>query len=132
MINITFPDGSVRPYDSGITAWQIAQGISPKLASEVLAAAVKFEDDPAGNTVIYDLERPLEKNCSVRLLKWDDDEGKHVFWHSSSHLMAAALESLYPGIKFGIGPAIENGFYYDVDLGDVQLTEADLKRWKTR
>ena len=128
MINITFPDGSVRPYDSGITAWQIAQGISPKLASEVLAAAVKFEDDPAGNTVIYDLERPLEKNCSVRLLKWDDDEGKHVFWHSSSHLMAAALESLYPGIKFGIGPAIENGFYYDVDLGDVQLTEADLKK----
>ena len=72
MINITFPDGSVRPYDSGITAWQIAQGISPKLASEVLAAAVKFEDDPAGNTVIYDLERPLEKNCSVRLLKWDN------------------------------------------------------------
>ena len=67
MINITFPDGSVRPYDSGITAWQIAQGISPKLASEVLAAAVKFEDDPAGHTVIYDLERPLEKNCSVRL-----------------------------------------------------------------
>ncbi|HIS21886.1 MAG TPA: TGS domain-containing protein, partial [Candidatus Cryptobacteroides intestinipullorum] len=128
MINITFPDGSVRPYDSGITAWQIAQGISPKLASEVLAAAVKFEDDPAGNTVIYDLERPLEKNCTVRLLKWDDDEGKHVFWHSSSHLMAAALESLYPGIKFGIGPAIENGFYYDVDLGDVQLTEADLKK----
>ena len=127
MINVTFPDGSVKTFEEGVTAYQIAQGISPKLAAEVLAAAVKFEEDAAGNTIIYDLDRPLDKNCSVRLLKWDDDEGKHVFWHSSSHLMAAALESIYPGVKFGIGPAIENGFYYDVDLGDVQITEADLK-----
>ena len=127
MINVTFPDGSVKTFEEGITAYQIAQGISPKLAAEVLAAAVKFEDDAAGNTIIYDLDRPLNRNCAVRLLKWEDDEGKHVFWHSSSHLMAAALESIYPGVKFGIGPAIENGFYYDVDLGDVQITEADLK-----
>ena len=127
MINVTFPDGSVKTFEEGVTAYQIAQGISPKLAAEVLAAAVKFEEDAAGNTIIYDLDRPLDRNCSVRLLKWDDDEGKHVFWHSSSHLMAAALESIYPGVKFGIGPAIENGFYYDVDLGDVQITEADLK-----
>ena len=127
MINVTFPDGSVKTFEEGITAYQIAQGISPKLAAEVLAAAVKFEDDATGNTIIYDLDRPLDRNCAVRLLKWEDDEGKHVFWHSSSHLMAAALESIYPGVKFGIGPAIENGFYYDVDLGDVQITEADLK-----
>ena len=131
MINVTFPDGSVKTFEEGITAYQIAQGISPKLAAEVLAAAVKFEDDAAGNTIIYDLDRPLDRNCAVRLLKWEDDEGKHVFWHSSSHLMAAALESIYPGVKFGIGPAIENGFYYDVDLGDVQITEADLK-WRVR
>ena len=127
MINVTFPDGSVKSYEKGITAYQIAQGISPRLAAEVLAAEVKFADDAAGNAMTYDLDRPLDRDCSVRLLKWDDDEGKHVFWHSSSHLMAAALESLYPGVKFGIGPAIENGFYYDVDPGDRQITEADLK-----
>ena len=127
MINVTFPDGSVKSCEKGVTAYQIACGISPRLAAEVLAAAVKFDDDAAGKTVIYDLDRPLESDCSLRLLKWDDDEGKHVFWHSSSHLLAAALESLYPGVKFGIGPAVENGFYYDVDLGDRQLAEADLK-----
>ncbi len=127
MINVTFPDGSVKPFEKGVTAYQIAQGISPKLAAEVIAAAVKSEDDTTGKTVIYDLDRPIDGDCSLRLLKWEDDEGKRVFWHSSSHLMAAALESLYPGIKFGIGPAVENGFYYDVDLGDRQITEADLK-----
>ena len=127
MINVTFPDGSVKSCEKGVSAYQIAQGISPRLASEVLASAVKFDDDATGKTVIYDLDRPLEGNCSLRLLKWEDDEGKQVFWHSSSHLMAAALESLYPGVKFGIGPAVENGFYYDVDLGDRQITEADLK-----
>ena len=125
MIKVTFPDGSVKSCEKGITAYGIAQGISPRLAAEVLAAEVKFDD--AEKAMIYDLDRPLDRDCSIRLLKWEDDEGKHVFWHSSSHLMAAALESLYPGVKFGIGPAIENGFYYDVDLGDVQLTEADLK-----
>ena len=124
MIKVTFPDGSVKSCEKGITAYGIAQGISPRLAAEVLAAEVKFDD--AEKAMIYDLDRPLDRDCSIRLLKWEDDEGKHVFWHSSSHLMAAALESLYPGVKFGIGPAIENGFYYDVDLGDVQLTDADL------
>ena len=126
MIDVTFPDGSVKSFEKGVTPYQIAQGISPKLAAEVLAAEVTG-GETGGKPTIYDLDRPLQDSCSVRLLKWDDDEGKHVFWHSSSHLMAAALESLYPGVKFGIGPAIENGFYYDVDLGDRQITEADLK-----
>ncbi len=132
MINVTFPDGSVKTYESGVTAYGIAQGISPKLASEVLAAEVEFEGEAAGKGMIYDLDRPIVKDCSIRLLKWDDDEGKHVFWHSSSHLMAAALESLYPGVKFGIGPAIENGFYYDVDLGERQITDADLEAIEAR
>ena len=127
MIKVTFPDGSAKSFENGVTAYQIAQGISPRLAAEVLAAEVKPDDDPAGNTMIYDLDRPIGSDCHLRLLKWEDDEGKHVFWHSSSHLLAAALEKLYPGVKFGIGPAIENGFYYDVDLGDRQITEADLK-----
>ncbi len=127
MIKVTFPDGSAKSFENGVTAYQIAQGISPRLAAEVLAAEVKPDDDPAGNTMIYDLDRPIGSDCHLRLLKWEDDEGKHVFWHSSSHLLAAALEKLYPGVKFGIGPAIENGFYYDVDLGERQITEADLK-----
>ena len=127
MINITFPDGSVKPYEKGITAYEIAQSISPRLASEVLAATVVTKDDPTGKGTIYDLDRPIVEDASIRLHKWEDDEAKKVFWHSSSHLMAEALESLYPGVKFGIGPAIENGFYYDVDFGGRQITEADLK-----
>ncbi len=119
MINITFPDGSVRNYEKGITPYGIAQSISPRLASDVIVATV--------NGVIYDLERPINEDASVKLHKWEDAEAKQTFWHSSSHLMAAALEQLYPGIKFGIGPAIETGFYYDVDLGDKNLVEADLK-----
>ena len=133
MINITFPDGSVRAYESGVTGYEIAKGISPRLAEEVLAVAVK----PAGDTTIgkgqtIDLNRPIEEDCSITLLKWEDDEAKRVFWHSSSHLMAEALEDLYPGVKFGIGPAIENGFYYDVDLGDHQLTDADFPKIEKR
>ena len=133
MINITFPDGSVRAYESGVTGYEIAKGISPRLAEEVLAVAVK----PAGDTTIgkgqtIDLNRPIEEDCSITLLKWEDDEAKRVFWHSSSHLMAEALEDLYPGVKFGIGPAIENGFYYDVDLGDYQLTDADFPKIEKR
>ena len=120
MINITFPDGSVKPFQEGVTAYEIAQGISPRLAAEVLAATVNGE--------VYDLMRPIKGDATIKLHKWDDEEAKHVFWHSSSHLMAEALEALYPGVKFGIGPAIENGFYYDVDLGGAQLTDADFPR----
>ncbi len=127
MINITFPDGSVKQYESGVSAYEIAQGISPKLAAEVLAATIVTADDTTGRGTIYDITRPILKDASIRLHKWEDEEAKHVFWHSSSHLLAEALEALYPGVKFGIGPAIENGFYYDVDFGGRQITEADLK-----
>ena len=118
MINITFPDGSVRPFEQGVTAYDIAMSISPRLAAEVLAAKV--------NETVYDLTRPIKEDAAIQLLKWDDEEGRRVFWHSSSHLMAEALEALYPGVKFGIGPAIENGFYYDVDLNGAQISDTDL------
>ena len=118
MINITFPDGGVRTYNEGVTAYEIAQSISPRLAADVLAATV--------NSTIYELNRPIYTDSTIRLHKWDDIEAKSTFWHSSSHLMASALEALYPGIKFGIGPAIETGFYYDVDLNGKTITEADL------
>ncbi len=117
MIKITFPDGSQREYEKGTTAYQIAESISPRLAADSLAAAVN------GTTV--DMTRPIDEDATVKFFKWDDSEGKHAFWHTSSHLLAEALEALYPGIKFGIGPAIENGFYYDVD-SPVPITEADL------
>ena len=120
MIDITFPDGSVRSYEKGITPYQIAEQISPRLAGEVLAASF--------NGKVIDLELPLSESGSLKLHKWEDQEAKSTFWHSSSHLMAEALELLYPGIKFGIGPSIENGFYYDVDFGDKTITEADLKK----
>ena len=120
MINITFPDGSVKAFENGVTAYEIAQSISPRLAAEVLAASVNGE--------IYDLTRPITADAEIKLHKWEDEEAKHVFWHSSSHLMAEALESLYPGVKFGIGPAIENGFYYDVDLAGATITDADLPK----
>jgi len=118
MIKITFPDGSVREFAKGITGLQLAESISSRLAQEVLAISV--------NDQIWDLTRPIETDSSIRLHKWDDEEAKHAFWHSSSHLMAEALQELYPGIKFGIGPAIENGFYYDVDPGEVTIKETDL------
>lgn len=120
MINIKFPDGSVRPFNKGITAFEVANGISPRLASEVLAATV--------NSKVVEINRPINEDASIKLHKWDDQEAKNTFWHSSSHLMAEALEQLYPGIKFGIGPAIETGFYYDVDLGEKTITESDLKK----
>ena len=126
-INITFPDGSVKSFERGITGYEIAQSISPRLAADVLAATVVFKDDTKGKGTIYDLDRPIMQDASVRFHKWEDDEAKHVFWHSSSHLLAQALEALYPGVKFGIGPAIENGFYYDVDLEGRQISESDLK-----
>ncbi|MGL6179390.1 MAG: threonine--tRNA ligase [Tannerellaceae bacterium] len=118
MIKITFPDNSVREFAKGTTALQIAESISSRLAQDVLAANVNGE--------VWDLTRPIEANASVKLLKWDDEEGKHAFWHSSAHLMAEALQELYPGIKFGIGPAIENGFYYDVDPGEHTIKEGDF------
>ena len=118
MIKITFPDNSVREYAEGTTAMQIAESISSRLAQEVLAASVNGET--------WDLSRPITKDSTVNLLKWDDEEGKHAFWHSSAHLMAEALQELYPGIKFGIGPAIENGFYYDVDPGEATIKEGDF------
>ena len=119
MIKITFPDNSVKEFEKGITALQIAQGISSRLAKEVLAATVNGET--------WDLMRPINDDATVNLLKWDDDEGKHAYWHSSAHLMAEALQELYPGIQFGIGPAIEHGFYYDVDPGEgVTIRESDF------
>ena len=133
MINITFPDGSVRAFEKGVTGYEMAKSISPRLAEEVLAVAVKpATDTTVGKGVTYDLNRPIEEDSSIVLLKWDDDEGKRVFWHSSSHLMAEALEDIFPGVKFGIGPAIENGFYYDVDLGGRQITDADFAKIEKR
>ena len=126
-VNITFPDGSVKTFEKGVTGYEIAQSISPRLAADVLAATVVFKDDTRGKGTTYDLDRPINEDASIRFHKWEDDEAKHVFWHSSSHLLAQALESLYPGVKFGIGPAIENGFYYDVDLEGRQISESDLK-----
>ena len=119
MIKITFPDGTVKEYKEGITSLEIAEDISPRLAKAVYAATVNGE--------VRDLTRPINSDATLKLHKWEDEDGKHAFWHSSAHLMAEALESLYPGIKFGIGPAIENGFYYDVDPGNGKvITEADL------
>ena len=118
MIKITFPDNSVREYAEGTTAMQIAESISSRLAQDVLAASVNGE--------IWDLTRPINEDASVKLFKWEDPEGKHAFWHSSAHLMAEALQELYPGIKFGIGPAIENGFYYDVDPGEGVIKDSDF------
>ena len=119
MIKITFPDGSVREYNEGVTGLQIAESISSRLAQDVLACGVN------GETI--DLTRPINEDASVVLYKWDDEQGKHAFWHTSAHLLAEALQELYPGIQFGIGPAIENGFYYDVDPGDgVVIKESDL------
>ena len=118
MIKITFPDSSVREFTPGITGLQVAESISPRLAQDVLSVTV--------NDQLWDLTRPISFDASIKLHKWDDEEGKHAFWHSSAHLMAEALQDLYPGIKFGIGPAIENGFYYDVDPGTGVIKEGDL------
>lgn len=120
MINITLPDGSVRQYESGVTSMQIAQSISEGLARNVLAAKVDGE--------VWDASHPIKKDSTVQLLTWNDTEGKSTMWHSSAHLMAEALEAEYPGVKFGIGPPIENGFYYDIDLGDGVFTDADFKK----
>ena len=127
MINIQFPDGSVRSYEQGVTGLQIAESISPALARDVIACGVN------GETV--ELNRPINEDSSIALYKWEDEEGKHAFWHTSAHLLAEALQELYPGIQFGFGPAIENGFFYDVLLpngesikeGDFPQIEAKMK-----
>ena len=119
MVKVTFPDGSVREFAKGTTAFQVAESISPRLAADSLAAEV--------NGATVDMMRSIDCDCTIKFFKWDDAEGKHAFWHTSSHLLAEALEALYPGIKFGIGPAIDNGFYYDVD-SPVAITEADLEK----
>lgn len=121
MINITFPDGSVRQYEAGVTALQVAESISPRLAADVLACSVDGET--------RDLTRPIDADCELKLYKWDDAEGKHAFWHTSAHLMAEAIGELWPGTQFGIGPAIERGFYYDVMPPEgVTIKEEDFPR----
>ncbi|MCB9256558.1 MAG: threonine--tRNA ligase [Chitinophagales bacterium] len=128
MMNITFPDGSVREYEKGSSAISIAKSISNGLAKTVLAAKVNEE--------VWDLTRPIEEDASLQLLTWEDEDAKKTFWHSSAHLMAEALEAIYPGVKLGIGPAIDNGFYYDIDLGegrslsleDLPKIEAQMKK----
>ncbi|MCM1030626.1 MAG: threonine--tRNA ligase [Oscillibacter sp.] len=120
MVKITFPDGSIKEFESGVTGLDIAQSISPKLAKEVLAVSVNGET--------WDLTRGIPYDAEIKLFTWEDEEGRHAFWHSSAHLMAEALQQLYPNTKFGIGPAIENGFYYDVEPGEgVVLTDKDLE-----
>ena len=120
MINITFPDGNVRQYEAGVSSLDIAKSISHGLAKNVISAKVNGE--------IWDATRPIEEDAALSLLTWNDDDGKTTFWHSSAHLMAEALEAIYPGTKFGIGPAIDNGFYYDIDLGDRVLSTEDFKK----
>ncbi len=120
MIKITLPDGSVREYDKGVSAMDVAKSISEGLARHVLAAEVNGE--------VWDLARPINEDSDVKLLKWEDDGAKSTFWHSSAHLLAEALEELYPGVKLGIGPPIDKGFYYDIDLGDRQIAEEDLAK----
>lgn len=118
-IKISFPDGTVKSYDKGITGMDIAMNISEGLARNVLSAKINGE--------VWDASRSINENASIKLLTWDDTDGKSTFWHSSAHLMAEALEALYPGIKFGIGPPIDNGFYYDMDFGNHEFGEDDLK-----
>jgi threonyl-tRNA synthetase len=117
-MKISFPDGAVREYEQGASALDIAKSISEGLARKVLAANV--------NGQVWDLTRPINNDSSLKLLTWDDAEGKNTFWHSSAHLMAEAVESLFPGVKFWVGPALEKGFYYDMDLGDKKMNEEDL------
>jgi len=118
MIQISFPDGAVRSYPPGSTAMDIAKSISEGLAKKVLAAKV--------DGVVIDATRPIESDASLQLLTWQDTDGKSTFWHSSAHLMAEAVEALFPGVQFWVGPAVDNGFYYDMDLGDRKMTEEDL------
>lgn len=118
MIKITLPDGSIREYPAGVSAMDVAKSISEGLARKVLAANINGE--------VWDASRPIQQDASLKLLTWDDTDAKSTFWHSTAHLMAEAVESMFPGVKFWVGPAIEKGFYYDMDLGDRQISEDDL------
>ena len=120
MINITFPDGNIRQYEKGVSAIDVARSISEGLARNVLSAKVNGE--------VTDVMRPIDADASIQFFTWNDKEGKATMWHSSAHLMAEAIEHFYPGTKFGIGPDIENGFYYDIDLGDKSISENDFKK----
>jgi threonyl-tRNA synthetase len=120
MIKITLPDGSVREYNEGVSAYEVAASISQGLAKAVLSAEVNGE--------VWDLTRPITKDSSVKLLKFEDEWGKKTFWHSSAHLMAEAIETLFPGVKFWVGPPLDNGYYYDIDLGGQTLSEEDLQK----
>src|SRR5215213_1257542 len=124
MIRITFPDGAVREYKEGTTALDVAKSISEGLARKVLAASV--------NGQVWDATRPIYDDATLKLLTWIDNEGKSTFWHSSAHLMAEAVESLFPGVKFWVGPPVDNGFYYDMDLGDRTITEEDLRKLEVK
>jgi threonyl-tRNA synthetase len=125
MIKITLPDNSIREFEAGVTGFQIAEAISGRLAKEVLSVSVNGE--------VWDLTRPIVGDSTVRLHTWDDREGKETFWHSSAHIMAEAIESFYPGTRFGIGPTVDNGFYYDIDLPEGhQLTEKELDKIEKR
>ena len=119
MINITLPDGAVRQYEPGVSALDIAKSISEGLARKIIAAQVNGE--------VWDANRPINNDASLKLLTFTDNDGRATFWHSSAHLMAEAVEQLYPGVKFWVGPAVDNGFYYDMDLGDRKLSEEDLQ-----
>ena len=120
MINITFPDGNVKQFEIGVTPLQVAESISPRFAADILAAKINDQE--------WDISRPINEDAAIQLFKWNDAEGKHAFWHSSAHLLAEALQELYPGVKFGIGPAIENGFYYDIDPGEHKITSDDFDK----
>ena len=124
MVKISFPDGAVREYPDGSSAMDIARSISEGLARKVLAAMV--------NGSVWDASRPIHADASLRLLTWDNAEGRSTFWHSSAHLMAEAVESLFPGVKFWVGPAVDKGFYYDMDLGGRSMTEEDLRKLETK
>jgi len=124
MIKISFPDGAQREYAPGTTALDIAKSISEGLARKVLAASV--------NGQVWDLTRPIYEDAQVKLLTWDQKDAKSTFWHSTAHLMAEAIESLFPGVKFWVGPPVENGFYYDIDLGDKHISEDDLRKLEVK
>ena len=124
MIQITLPDGAVREYEAGVSAMDVAKSISEGLARKVLAASI--------NGQIWDTTRPINENASLQLLTWNDLTGKSTFWHSSAHLMAEAIEGMFPGVKFWVGPPLETGFYYDVDLGDHQMVEEDLRKLEVK
>jgi len=124
MINITLPDGAVKQFEKGTSSLDIAKSISEGLARKVLAANV--------NGQVWDATRPINEDATLQLLTWNDLDGKKTFWHSSAHLMAEAVESLFPGVKFWVGPPLDNGYYYDMDLGGRQLTEEDLRKLEVK